>query len=194
MTIGRPKQFNPDVALQKATYLFWQKGYEATSTTDLMKAMGLSKSSLYQTFGSKKQLFEQCVAYYGADNVTLLKKMQQEHSSPLQFLIGLFRFAIDPERNPETHLGCMMVNSACELAEVDDFKPKIRYQMDKTHSLIQESVEEAQKIGEITGQLSAKEIADYIFANLCGLRVIGRMNNNQKTLNNIIDMTFSTII
>ena len=57
MTTGRPRQFNEEQALEAAMEQFWAVGYEATSLQDLLRVMKLSKSSLYQTFGSKHDLF-----------------------------------------------------------------------------------------------------------------------------------------
>ena len=62
---GRPIEFDPDAALTDAMQLFWRKGYENTSLPDLLDAMQLSKSSLYQAFGSKQALFERCMTRYG---------------------------------------------------------------------------------------------------------------------------------
>ena len=53
----RPKEFNPDDAIEKAMQVFWHKGYEATSMEDLLSAMDLNRGSLYNTFGDKRQLF-----------------------------------------------------------------------------------------------------------------------------------------
>jgi TetR/AcrR family transcriptional repressor of nem operon len=64
MNLGRPLEFNPATVLDAAIEVFWRKGYVATSMLDLLEAMDLSKSSLYQTFGSKQKLFERCLARY----------------------------------------------------------------------------------------------------------------------------------
>ncbi len=61
MSIGRPLQFDPEQVLDAAMQVFWASGYDATSLQDLLQAMRLSKSSFYQTFGSKQQLFERCL-------------------------------------------------------------------------------------------------------------------------------------
>ena len=55
--MSRPKEFNPDDAIEKAMQVFWHKGYEATSMEDLLSAMDLNRGSLYDTFGDKRQLF-----------------------------------------------------------------------------------------------------------------------------------------
>lgn len=64
MICGRPLEYDIDTALDAAMHLFWEQGYEATSMSDLLRAMGLSKSSLYHRFGGKKELFLQCMARY----------------------------------------------------------------------------------------------------------------------------------
>lgn len=64
MNMGRPREFDSEQALDAAMNQFWRVGYEATSLEDLLKVMRLSKSSLYQTFGSKRELFLRSIDFY----------------------------------------------------------------------------------------------------------------------------------
>ena len=61
---GRPLSFDPDAALQQAMLLFWRHGYEATSLSDLTKAMGVTPPSIYAAYGDKKGLFLRAVQRY----------------------------------------------------------------------------------------------------------------------------------
>jgi len=63
---GRPRNFDKDAALERAMELFWIKGYEGASMTDLTSAMGIASPSLYAAFGSKEELFRRAVQHYGA--------------------------------------------------------------------------------------------------------------------------------
>ena len=63
-TMARPREFDATEALSKAMDVFWTKGYEATSLCDLLEAMDLSKSSFYDTFGSKHEVFLDTIRYY----------------------------------------------------------------------------------------------------------------------------------
>ncbi|HEY4745232.1 MAG TPA: TetR/AcrR family transcriptional regulator, partial [Desulfuromonadaceae bacterium] len=86
MTYGRPLAYDPDRALDAAMQLFWLHGYEATSLQDLLQAMGLSKSSLYQGFGGKKELFLRCVNRYCEEMATKLQALLDEAGSGLAFI------------------------------------------------------------------------------------------------------------
>lgn len=61
---GRPRAFDRAEALARATHVFWQKGYEATSILDLMEAMGIGTPSLYAAFGSKEELYAEALQHY----------------------------------------------------------------------------------------------------------------------------------
>src|SRR5690348_5749857 len=62
--MGRTKEFDRDQVLRKAMTVFWKKGYEATSIPDLLEAMGLSRSSLYETFQDKQSLYYEAIQHY----------------------------------------------------------------------------------------------------------------------------------
>ena len=62
--MARPKEFDPQLALGKAMNVFWSAGYEGASLDRLLKEMGISKQSLYDTFGDKRSLYLQALAYY----------------------------------------------------------------------------------------------------------------------------------
>lgn len=113
----RPKEFNPDEALEKAMHVFWHKGYEATSMEDLLSAMDINRGSLYATFGGKHELFLKAMDRYCSgggigSGISILK--QPGPALPLirQFIDRILEFGLaDPLRR-----GCMITNTIMELA------------------------------------------------------------------------------
>src|ERR1700721_991383 len=80
--MARPKEFDRDRALKKAMDVFWQQGYEATSTDDLVRAIGIGRQSMYDTFGDKHQLYVEALRLYEANTGAALFKRLYEASSP----------------------------------------------------------------------------------------------------------------
>ncbi len=115
--MARPKEFDPDEALDKAMHVFWHKGYEATSMEDLLSAMGINRGSLYATFGDKRELFLKAMDRYcaggGIDSrVSILH--QPGPALPLlrRFIGAMLEFGLsDPQRR-----GCLITNTVMELA------------------------------------------------------------------------------
>jgi TetR/AcrR family transcriptional repressor of nem operon len=113
----RPKEFNPDEALEKAMQVFWHKGYEATSMEDLLGAMNINRGSLYATFGDKRELFLKAMDLYcsgGGIGSRLSILSQPGPALPLirQFIHRMLEFGLsDPLRR-----GCMITNTVMELA------------------------------------------------------------------------------
>jgi TetR/AcrR family transcriptional repressor of nem operon len=117
MNLGRPLEFNPDKAIDAAVEVFWCKGYEATSMTDLLEAMELSKSSLYQTFGSKRQLFERCLIRYADWLSAKMIKELADAESGRSFIEHTFIEVANSAREPEGAKGCLIANSANEFGQ-----------------------------------------------------------------------------
>jgi len=112
----RPKEFDPDVAIEKAMQVFWHKGYEATSMEDLLSAMDLNRGSLYDTFGDKHQLFlkvidRYCHGFVG-EKFSLLDQPGPALPTLRRFFHGMIEGSLaDPQRR-----GCLIANTVMELS------------------------------------------------------------------------------
>jgi TetR/AcrR family transcriptional regulator, transcriptional repressor for nem operon len=116
--MGRPKGYDRDAVLVAARDLFWERGYEATSISELEDRTGLNRSSLYQEFGSKRELFDAALECY-ADRViaTLLAGLRAPDAG-LDAVAALFARLGELLRSdaPVGRRGCLLVNSIAELA------------------------------------------------------------------------------
>src|SRR5437867_11678412 len=112
--MARPKEFNPETALDKAIELFWRKGYEATSIEDLVASMDINRGSLYETFGDKQKLFLACMDRYcngmAASGLSLVDQPGSALDSIRRFSRGKLQMALaDPTRK-----GCPVEDTATE--------------------------------------------------------------------------------
>ena len=119
--MGRAKSYDRDAVLVAARDLFWERGYEATSIAELEGRTRLNRSSLYQEFGTKHQLFEAALDCY-ADRVISTLMADLRHNPNLDSLTALFARLAELFRCDTviSARGCLMVNSTAELAARDD--------------------------------------------------------------------------
>lgn len=121
--MGRPKSYDRDTVLRAARDLFWEQGYERTSIADLEMRTGLNRSSIYQEFGGKRQLFQAAIECY-ADQVIagLLAGLRDGRRAGLDGITALFRRVGELFRSNAavSTRGCLMVNTIAELAAHDD--------------------------------------------------------------------------
>ncbi|KAA9135970.1 TetR/AcrR family transcriptional regulator [Microbacterium caowuchunii] len=118
--IGRPREFDPEEALERAVRVFWEQGYEGTSLTDLTGAMGVSKPSLYAAFGNKEQLFQKALERYTAGPGSYAARALQQPTAR-GVAEALLRGAVEATTHPHHPHGCMGVQAA--LATGDGGRP-----------------------------------------------------------------------
>ena len=111
---GRPREFDPDEALDQVLRVFWEKGYEATSVADIVEATGLNKSSIYNEFGSRDALYEKTLERYMQARLSLLTDLLGDGTGGLDDVTTLLDFMREEAAGDVGRMGCFAVNDAAE--------------------------------------------------------------------------------
>ena len=165
--VGRPREFDEDVALEAAMGAFWRKGYEATSLAELCDCTGLHKGSLYQTFGSKHELFMSALQHYIDGQFRQIADAMETSDSPLENIRAAMRKAVSIVSGGS---GCLMVNSLVELAPHDPaVKEVLQASGQKRMAKMAGLVAEAQAAGEMRADRTPQDVAMQIMVTLAGL-------------------------
>jgi TetR/AcrR family transcriptional repressor of nem operon len=173
MRAGRPLEFDPDQALDAAVEVFWERGYEATAVSDLLEAMALSKSSLYQAFGGKPQLFERCLARYAERLSARMTAALGESPSGRRFIEETFAAVVATARAPAGARGCLVANSASELGQRDPALARpVAEGLASFTRVFLAAVTRAQRAGEIPAHVDPRALAGYLVASMNGLRTM----------------------
>ncbi len=193
MNRGRPRTFDPDLVLENAMQLFWGQGYEATSLQDLLAATGLSKSSLYESFGNKQSLFEAAFTRYFETRARQMHERLEQAESPLGFvrecLLSVFE---DAQRT--TPRGCMLVNVANEFSTRDPSVQRlIELATRRFHELFERAFTLAQASGEMSATRDPLELARYIHCVMSGLRTQTKSGLSRKELLTVIEMVMANL-
>jgi TetR/AcrR family transcriptional regulator, transcriptional repressor for nem operon len=112
-------EFDRSAALDKALVLFWRKGYQAASLSELLEAMDIGRSSFYATFVDKRSLYLECLELFAKRTKDILLK-ERGDKPPLEALRNFFEYTATGQRGQKISWGCMMVNTVLELAGVGD--------------------------------------------------------------------------
>ncbi|MCF2717382.1 TetR/AcrR family transcriptional regulator [Paenibacillus sp. UKAQ_18] len=190
--MARSKEFEEKEVLDKAMRLFWEQGYEKTSMTELVEHMGIHRRSLYDTFGDKHSLFLKAMDWFDDKIIAALAggvKRSKTASEALQFI---FSFMIDGDE--DSPAGCLMVNSAVELAardvEVDNKSTKA---FTTAEQLLREIILWGQRDGEFTSTYNAEELAEYLHNVWIGLRVMARTSASRGKLHRITHISMKLL-
>ena len=116
---GRPREFDANEVIDRVVQLFWDKGYEATSVADIVKATGLNKSSLYNAFGSKEALFERAIDRYVDTRVAMITSLLTDGSGGLDDIDRFFQLMETEVDSEHGCRGCLAVNTSTELGYRD---------------------------------------------------------------------------
>jgi TetR/AcrR family transcriptional repressor of nem operon len=192
--MARPREFNRDEVLERAMQVFWSKGYAATSMRDLTEAMGLSKSSLYDTFGSKHDLFLESIDFY-RDNVTIQVRSVAELEKPaMQVIAAVLGRAVDRILEPNGRRGCFLNNCAVEIGPIDDkAAERLRAGFEVMEETFLRLVRRAQLEGAISPTRDALSLARYLTSTVNGIMVIGKANPDRAVLDDIVRVAMASL-
>jgi TetR/AcrR family transcriptional repressor of nem operon len=192
--MGRPRSFDRDAVLDRAMGLFWRKGYGATSVKDILAATGLNPGSLYEAFGDKHGLFLESVTRYRRTVVARRLAELKGPGSPRRRIEGFFedlvRFSVEEGRL----MGCLMTNSAIELAPHDrDAAIAVAANVAEMEAAFRQTLKQARAAGEIGSTKPAAELARYLTASVQGLRVMAKVAPEERALRGIVRTVLSAL-
>ena len=171
MQIGRPREFDTEQALESATALFWRKGYEGTSLSDLTQTLGITRPSLYAAFGNKETLFRLVLDRYeakaGAYRVKALKA-PTAYEVAQQILEG----AADLHGDKNNPVGCLGVHGALACSnESDPIRRELSSHRVAGEAAIRERLKRARAEGDLPADASPADLARYLSVVVYGMAV-----------------------
>lgn len=184
--MARPKEFDEQRAVDAAMRAFWSAGYEGTSTQDLCAATGLGRSSIYNTFTSKHDLFDRALRRYIATKNTTIFEILDSDAPAKERIAAVLRQIVEaPDTEPA---GCLVVNSIVELAPHDpQVRATLRADQDRRLAAIAATIESGRRAGEFTSDRDSVELAQFLTATISGMRVAARGGADRATLSAIAD-------
>ncbi|MDQ8185839.1 TetR/AcrR family transcriptional regulator [Pelagicoccus sp. SDUM812002] len=191
--MARKQEFNTDEALHHALGAFWNKGYEATSLADLLQATGLSKSSLYNVFGCKRELFLSAFDAYrkerGSDMIEMLSS-----GTAREGIERFFRKIVMDAASPDFHRGCMSINQAVEMAPRDpEVRDRVTQDFQAIEDLLTGAIDRAQTDGSISSRRTARDLAKLLVLSFPGLQVMTRAGVSKNRLDSFLDTLLSIL-
>lgn len=193
MKLGRPRQFDYERALTKATEQFWSDGYASTSLQNLLDCMSLSKSSFYQSFGGKEKLFIDCLENYRANVCSELNKLFAEAGSGIAAIEILFESVIN-EANTENPRGCLLVNTANEIGHNETkISESVRRGFDEIRMVVRAALAEAQFEGLLSARTDFDELSDFLVSGVCGLRTLVKGGVSYERLQRVKDSYIDSV-
>jgi TetR/AcrR family transcriptional regulator, transcriptional repressor for nem operon len=193
--MARPREFDPDQALESSMHAFWEHGYRDTSVDDLVRATGVKPGSLYNAFpGGKHELFLRALELYSKLVVPEKMGALEAPGAGLAELRGYFDGLVEDLLSPGGRIGCLMVNSTVELAAEDsDVGRLVRGHMRRLERNAERALRIAQERGEVAKSIDPEAKATQLMATGMGLMVVGKTKPGKGVLQAIVETAFADL-
>ncbi|GAA1386707.1 MULTISPECIES: TetR/AcrR family transcriptional regulator [Peribacillus] len=190
----RQREFDEEKALDDAMLLFWEKGYKATSLSDLTAKMGIQRPSLYSAFGDKEKLFEAALRKYTKLHASHIRKKLQNNLSVKEAFQTFFEDLVEEEYKESPNKGCFCINTMVELAPHDEkFEILTREHQMYLSIIFQETIVRGIRSGELESSLNAKVLAQTLVVSLIGLTVLMKSRPERSFVENSVAMILSLL-
>jgi AcrR family transcriptional regulator len=185
--MGRPREFEENVVLEKVLHAFWRCGYEGTSLDDLTEATGLGKSSFYKAFGSKAELYRRAndryrSSYLGFQGVALSK------NTPRRIAEALLLGEAELQTSPYTPPGCFETNGALACSEENE---EVRHELLRSRNHLRQRCrdrfEATRDAGPLIGN-SSEEAAEFVMTLIQGMAVQAKGGVSRRELKRFVKL------
>lgn len=188
----RAKEFDYDQKLELARNLFWEKGYHATSMQDIVDTLGLNKSSIYDSFGSKHELFINCLLHYSAFKLNQYQQAGQSVSSPFKALEKTIKDVV--AATLKDNRSCMIVRTIFELAPADAAVRELIIEKGKElEKVLYDLIVKAQEQGEIKSSIQPRIAARYILSTFSSFWSHYILSQRKKEVNDMVNFMIESL-
>ncbi len=185
-------KFNREDVIDKATNLYWEKGFHGTSMRNLQDVVDLRPGSIYASFGSKENLFKEAIQHYADVSGTQLQQCLEEFDSPLEALKHFVRNIVIGCQSTAPSGMCMLVKTIAELTdEHEDLLNQAKEKMATVESKFTDIIQSAIDKGELDKSNDPAKLARYVQVQIIGLRTYVRASNNLAAGDEMIDDLFN---
>jgi AcrR family transcriptional regulator len=186
---GRPREFDMDEALDKAVHVFRERGFNATSISDLADAMGLVTGSIYKAFKDKRAVFLAAYDRYAFTRDLQLQKIFRLDKPGKEKIRDFLKLYVDVSYGIDGRRGCLVVASAIELATYDsEVAKRVKDSLSTTEEQIIALILEGQKDGSIPLNIDPEVAARFMLCFFQGLRVVGKTGPASKDMKHAADL------
>ena len=193
MSRGPNKTFDPETVLQKAMEVFWARGYEAASLSELLQNMGISRKSMYDTFGNKQALFLKALEHYAQTNLRSIKEQLLASGSPLRNIEQLL-ISMQKTHGKSGSKGCMLGTCTADFDTSDvEIAPVLRSYFARLENIYYEAISRAKIAGELSREADARDLARMLLCTTQGMALVGRVLDNETIPTSVVLTTIKAL-
>jgi AcrR family transcriptional regulator len=185
---GRPRSFDRNAALKRAMQVFWARGYEGASISDLTAALGISSPSLYAAFGSKEEMFRETVALYADNEGSLTSRALREQPTARAAIEAMLRDNARAFVHPKRPRGCFVVLGAVNYSQENERVGKfLAARRAQTREACRARLNFAVEKGEISASADISGLVAFYISVLYGMALQARDGASYDTLSSVVD-------
>lgn len=193
--MGRARNFDEDEVLDKAIDIFRRQGFKTTTPEELVTHLGLSRSSLYNTYGDKRSLFIRSLQRYQEQTSKALNDLADSSVDAMTAIRKIFEFTVDNCLDEAMPKGCFLVNSIVEFgAEDTETVAVVKESMDTNRATLLRLVKKGQKEGSISNIAKAGALADYLVNCLSGISVSSKAGADRAACEAIVKNSLAILL
>ncbi|MEZ8746300.1 MULTISPECIES: TetR/AcrR family transcriptional regulator [Vibrio] len=189
--MAKTAKFDRQDVVDKATNLYWEKGFHATSMRNLQDVIDMRPGSIYAAFGSKEGLFKETLARYTELGIHNLNRFRSETDSPIKALENFVKRAVVESKKSAPNGMCMLAKTVAELTDehaelLEEAKKSLKIMEGEFAKLIAE----AQELGEISKERKPTQLARHVQVQIAGLRTYAKTCDDTELLNSMVEDIF----
>ncbi|WP_280275300.1 TetR/AcrR family transcriptional regulator [Nocardia wallacei] len=193
--MARPRGFDEEAAVHRATDVFWRKGFHATSTRDLNAALELNPSSLYRTFGDKRRLFLRALDHYRAtESADGCQRFRDADPTRDALTDAVATVALGSDAHATDPAGCFVINTAAEMGGTDpEIARRTETAFNLTRTGLGDLLTRMRESGEISVESDLDELTDLLFTLVLGWRLRARAGHDPSDIRSSIEHTIALL-